>query len=112
MLLSDLLGSVVRDSSGHRLGVVVDARFRLEGRAAPARARLVGFVVSPRSRSSYLGYERRDEMRPAIIGRLLRWRHRGSFLVDWSDVARLDLGRVALRSGYVRHDPRLGPHED
>ena len=34
MLLSDVLNAVVVDAAGHRVGHVIDARFRLEGRAA------------------------------------------------------------------------------
>jgi hypothetical protein len=109
MLLNDLMDAVVVDAAGHRLGRVIDARFRLEGRADPPKARLVGLVVSPRSASSYLGYERTAESRPVIIDRLLRWRHRGSFVVSWADVAKIELDphRVSLLTGYPREDPAL-----
>jgi sporulation protein YlmC with PRC-barrel domain len=102
MILSDLLGNVVYDSQGEKLGRVVDARFRLEGRANPAKARLVGLIISPRSASSYLGYERTRQSRPVIIDRFLRWRHRGSFFVTWEHIARLDDHEVRLRRGYER----------
>jgi hypothetical protein len=109
MLLNDLMDAVVVDAAGHRLGRVIDARFRLEGRANPPKARLVGLVVSPRSASSYLGYERTAESRPVIIDRLLRWRHRGSFVVSWADVAKIELDphRVSLRAGFTREDAAL-----
>jgi len=107
MILSDLMGNRVYDTEGNKLGRVIDARFRLEGRTVPAKARLIGIVISPRSASSYLGYERLSASRPVIIDRFLRWRHRGSFLVDWEAIELLDDERVVLRRGYERHDARL-----
>jgi sporulation protein YlmC with PRC-barrel domain len=107
MILSDLLGNPVYDDSGAKVGRVVDARFRLEGHTSPARARLTGLIVSPRSASSYLGYERVSQSTPAIIDRFLRWRHRGSFLVDWGDVARVSDTTVVLRARYERRDAAL-----
>lgn len=107
MILSDLLGNPVFDDSGAKVGRVVDARFRLEGRTEPAKARLVGLIVSPRSASSYLGYERNSASRPVVIDRLLRWRHRGSFLVGWDDIARVSDTTVVLRRGYERLETAL-----
>lgn len=107
MILNDLLGTPVHDASGAKLGRVVDARFRLTGRATPAKAQLVGLIVSPRSASSYLGYERTGESRPVVIDRFLRWRHRGSFLVAWDDVQRVSATAVTLRRGYERLDAAL-----
>ena len=74
---------------GMRLGRVADARFVVDG--APhqlmADARLLGLVVSPHSWSSFLGYERNSLTQPWPLAQLLRWRHRGSFLVLWEDIA-------------------------
>jgi sporulation protein YlmC with PRC-barrel domain len=110
MILSDLLGNPVFDASGAKLGRVADARFRLSGRAVPAKAQLVGLVVSPRSAASYLGYERTAMSRPVIIDRILRWMHRGSFLVLWEDIERIGTTTVHLRAGYERRDAALeGP---
>jgi sporulation protein YlmC with PRC-barrel domain len=102
MILTDVLGSTVVDAAGHTLGRVADARFKLDARATPARARLVGLIVSPRSAASFMGYERTGAARPAIIAHLLRWMHRGSFLVEWHDIARIDDRRVVLRADYER----------
>ena len=102
MILSDLLGSPVVDDAGVKVGRVVDARFRLEGRTMPAKARLTGLIVSPRSASSYLGYERTAESKPVVIDRFLRWRHRGSFFVAWDDIARVSSTTIHLRKGYER----------
>jgi hypothetical protein len=108
MILSDVLGHEVREADGTRVGRVVDARFRLEGSGSPSRARLVGLVVSPRSAASFLGYERTVASRPVIVDRILRALHRGSFLVRWEDVARIESeGRVLLRDGYERMPSEL-----
>ncbi|PZQ87635.1 MAG: hypothetical protein DI534_14270 [Leifsonia xyli] len=103
MILSDVLGHEVREVDSTRVGRVIDARFRLEGSGTPSQARLVGFIVSPRSAASFLGYERTVASRPVIVDRILRHLHRGSFLVRWEDVARIEsAGRVLLRDGYER----------
>ncbi|QNO37320.1 hypothetical protein H4J02_12925 [Protaetiibacter sp. SSC-01] len=108
MILSDLLGHEVRDAAGEAVGRVVDVRFRLEGATDPSRARAVGLIVSPRAATSYLGYERIGVTRPVLLARLLRWMHRGSFLVPWEDLARIETGgRVLLREGYRREPSAL-----
>jgi sporulation protein YlmC with PRC-barrel domain len=109
MILSDVMRSDVLTADGTRLGRVIDARFVVDG--APhqlmADARLVGFIVSPHAGTSFLGYERTGERRPWLIADFLRWRHRGSFLVDWEDVALLDDGVVRLREGFRRRSAVL-----
>jgi hypothetical protein len=107
MLLSDMLGSAAFDADGNRLGAVIDARFRLEGRTSPAQARMIALIISRRASSSYLGYERKAASRPVILDRFLRWMHRGSFLVTWEDVARIEPHRVVLRPGFQRRDAAL-----
>jgi sporulation protein YlmC with PRC-barrel domain len=112
MILGDLLGQPVFDASGHRLGTVIDVRFVIDGvprgpDAPLADARLAGFVVSPRTKSSYWGYERTEETRPALIARFLAWRHRGTFLVPWSSVARIDVDAVHLLPDHEALDPAL-----
>lgn len=109
MILSDLLRNRVLGPDGSELGRVIDARFVVDGAPSVllAEARLVGLVVSPRSGSSFLGYERLDTRSPWPIAEFLRWRHRGSFLVEWDDIARLDDGTVHLREGYRRRSPAL-----
>lgn len=109
MILSDLIHNTVLDPDGQKLGRVIDARFVIDGKPGPllADARLAGLIVSPRSGSSFLGYERRDITSPWPIAQLLRSRHRGSFLVTWDDIARLDDDTVHLRPGYHRYSPAL-----
>ena len=109
MILSDLLDSPVTDARGNRVGYVIDARFVLDGPpdgqlAAP---RLHGLLISPRTGTSFLGYERSGVRSPAVIARWLAWRHRGTFLVHWGDVATVDGRQVRLSDGYRRWSPRL-----
>jgi hypothetical protein len=118
VIASDLLDVPVLDDAGTHLGWVVDLRFVLDGSPSTflAGARLHGLVVSPRTRTSFLGFERSDVRDPWPVAQWLRWLHRGTFLVHWPDVARVPpsaddtdpAGRaVTLRAGYTRHEPRL-----
>ncbi|GAA4706028.1 hypothetical protein APR04_001821 [Promicromonospora umidemergens] len=119
MIASDLLDVPVHDAAGAHLGWVVDLRFVLDGTPDThlARARLHGLVVSPRTRTSFMGFERSSVRHPWPIAPLLRWRHRGTFLVHWPDVARVQAPQdgtmperdavVVLRSGYTCYEPAL-----
>jgi hypothetical protein len=118
MILGDVLDAPVTDAAGTPVGFVVDARFVLD--APPvgmlATPRLHSLLVSPRTGTSFLGYERRDVNTPAILARYLAWRHRGTFLVLWRDVAEVRVpaagahageAAVTLRAGYRRWSPAL-----
>lgn len=109
MILSDLLQSAVYSDTGERLGVVIDVRFVLDGPpdGLLASPRLHGLIVSPRSQSSFLGYERTEVDSPAIIAAFLRWRARGSFLVLWPDLAAIGADGVHLRPGATRYGAGL-----
>ncbi len=117
MLLSDLLDAPVRDSDGRALGFVVDVRLVLDGPldGVLAAPRLHGLLVSPRTGTSFLGYERTGENAPALLARWLRHRHRGTFLVLWDDVLPPDETRtpagptVMLRPDHRRWNPALPP---
>ena len=108
MILTDLLGSEV---FGPRfLGYVTDARFVLDEASTDQptpTARLYGLLVSPHARSSSLGFERSGIRSPWPIAALVRWRHRDSFLVRWSDIQRIERRRVQLRLDFVRWSPQL-----
>ena len=104
MILGDLLDSPVLGPDGARVGFVVDVRFALDGPldgllAAP---RLHGLLVSPRTGTSFLGYERNGVNAPALLARWFAWRHRGTFLVHWTDVESVTGDAVALRAGFRR----------
>jgi len=112
MILSDLLDARVLDADGAHVGYVVDVRFVLDGPPAGplAAPRLHGLLVSPRTGTSYLGFERRDVRAPWPVAHWYRWRHRGTFLARWTDVAAVDAGGVHLRAGARRFEPGLpGP---
>jgi sporulation protein YlmC with PRC-barrel domain len=119
MIASDLLDAPVLDADGTHVGFVVDLRLVLDGTpdGPLARPRLHGLVVSPRSRSSFLGYERSAVSQPWPVAQLVRRRHRGTFLVHWSDVASVPGSQevadprrqaaVVLARGVTRYDARL-----
>ena len=117
MILTDLLGS--RVFGPDFLGYVSDARFVLDPPSTDQpmpTARLYGIVVSPHARSSSLGFERLEVTSPWPIAKAVRWRFRGSFLVAWTDIARLDHQRVQLRSNFARrssllHEPATTPSD-
>jgi hypothetical protein len=89
------------------LGFVSDVRFSLDTNVEGQPARLHGIIVSPRARSSALGFERSGVRSPWPIAALVRWRHRGSFLVLWADIERVEKGRIQLRPGFDRASPEL-----
>lgn len=109
MQLSRLLGLPVIDAGSHPVGTVIDVRLTVAGELGdnPAAPRVLGLVISPRTKSSYLGYERSAVNAPAGLARLLRWRHRGTFLARWEDIARVTDDHATLRPGYTRHSPML-----
>lgn len=109
MILGDLLGTAVHDADGGRLGRVADGRFVVDGSPGQlmAEPRLLGLVVSPHSVASFLGYERNGVTRPWPLADFLRWRHRGSFLVLWEDIAMIGDASVRLRQGFTRYSPEL-----
>jgi sporulation protein YlmC with PRC-barrel domain len=104
MQLSKLLGLRVVDAGSHPVGTVVDVRLTVDGDLAhdPPTPRVLGLVISPRTGSSYLGYERSGANAPLMLAALARWRHRGTFLAAWEDVARIGSKRVTLRPGFDR----------
>ena len=111
MILGDLLHNAVLDADGRKVGVVIDVIFVLDGAPSQllAGARLHGIVVSRSSSSTFLGYERTNANGPVILARLLAWRHRGSFLVRWTDVGMVNEKEVRLRANYTRYSADLPP---
>jgi len=109
MQLSRLLGLQVIDAGSHPVGTVVDIRLTIasDPEENPPTPRVVGLVISPRTKSSFLGYERSGATAPAMLAAIARWRHRGTFLAAWEDVARIGSEQVKLRSGYTRYSAVL-----
>jgi len=109
MQLSRLLGLRVIDAAQHPVGTVVDVRLTMSGDPEhnPAAPQLLGLIVSPHTRTSFLGYERSRANAPVMLAALFRWRHRGTFLAAWDDVARVGADLVKLRAGYARHSAVL-----
>ena len=98
MLLSDLLEKPVRARGGDRVGVVIDVRFRRTARRGPREGELelIALIVSPHSRKSMYGYERGRVNGPWVIAAAIRWFHRGSRIIPWDCVARIDEDAVVL----------------
>ena len=109
MILSDLLGAPIFDHDGNRLGIVIDARFTIDGTPHQllSDARLHGLIVGHHATHSFMGYERTDELAPAPIARFLRWRERGTFLVLWKDIERISPDQISLRARFTRFSPRI-----
>lgn len=119
MILSDLVDAAVYED-GRQLGFVVDVRLALDGPVTGLMAapRIVGLLVSARTSTSFMGYERTGTNAPAVIARYLAYRHRGTFLVLWGDVRTISGGdpagsadaRVELRPGFRRWSAALEQH--
>jgi sporulation protein YlmC with PRC-barrel domain len=109
MQLSKLLGLRVIDAARHPVGTVVDVRLTLTGdlEDSPAAPQMLGLVISPHTKSSFLGYERSGADAPMLLAALFRWWHRGTFLAAWDDVARVGSDLVKLRAGYTRYSAVL-----
>jgi hypothetical protein len=107
--LSELLSLPAMDPDQRRLGTVVDVRLAVAGDPEndPDTPTLAGLLISPRTTSSYLGYERANSGQPSALAALLRWRHRATFLAVWSDIAWLGPDSVGLRRGYRTYSPVL-----
>jgi hypothetical protein len=109
MQLSRFLGLRVVDAANHPVGTVIDVRLTIGGdlQHNPSTPRVLGLVISPRTQSSFLGYERTTATAPYLLARLLRWRHRGTFLAAWEDVARVGGERVVLRPRFTKYSAVL-----
>ena len=109
MQLSELLEQRVLDHDGQRLGNVIDVRLAISGDMdnQPDQPVIFGVIVSPRTTSSYLGYERSEVRSPALLAALLRWRHRGTFLTLWTDISSINADGITLKQGYQRYSPIL-----
>jgi sporulation protein YlmC with PRC-barrel domain len=69
--LGDLLGMRVYDGSGNRIGHVLDAQFDRAGIEQGTRSELVSIVVGKGRPGSRFGYDRRPEMGPYLLSRMI-----------------------------------------
>jgi len=83
MRVHELVGRVVYDAAGVRLGRVVDAVTEPDGQGRP---RVTGLVVAPHWPGRLLGYERRGARGPWLLDRVAKWLYRGCREVPWPAV--------------------------
>jgi sporulation protein YlmC with PRC-barrel domain len=102
--LNDLLQMQVQDRSGRRIGRVLDVRVQHEEVEPGERLRVIGLVVGRGHPGSYFGYDRRPEMGPWLVNRVVRWLHRHSAYAALDELDDLD-----WENRVIRVDPaRLG----
>ncbi len=100
MLLSDLLDTPVIDSTGNKIGHIVDVLLVQDGPIVGgfgAQPRVEGIAIGKQNLAVRLGYHRADVKGPAplrfVLDRLaLRTRY-----ADWADVASVEESEVRLR---------------
>jgi hypothetical protein len=106
--LNDLLQLRVRMADGTDSGRrVLDVRLRRD-REGDGSLSVAGLVLGRGRPGSYLGYDRRGDMGPWLVNRVVRALHRHSGFVEFGDVDELDWERgvIRLRSTELRD---LGP---
>jgi hypothetical protein len=99
MRAGELLGARVRTAGGRSLGTVAGLRCSLDGPSAgPVPApRVTALVVSPGRVGGALGYQQEGQRGPWLVRVVVDLLHRHRVLVDWTDVAAVGAGEVALR---------------
>jgi sporulation protein YlmC with PRC-barrel domain len=95
--LNDVLQMPVQRPDGTRLGRVLDVRLERERTEPGERMRVVGLVLGHGRPGSYFGYDRRPEMGPWLVNRIVRRLHRHSAYVALEDVAELDWAARVIR---------------
>jgi hypothetical protein len=89
--LGDLLRMRVRFASGNDAGFVNDVRVLAQAGTLGYGGLVVdGIIVADRHVGSLLGYERRREQGPWILGAVVRFLHRRAGYVEWSEVDHVD----------------------
>jgi sporulation protein YlmC with PRC-barrel domain len=98
--LNELLQLPVQDRDGLPIGRVLDVRLEHETVEPGERTRVTGLVVGRGRPGSYLGYDRRPDMGPWLVNRIVRRLHRHSGYVGVDDVELdWDAGVVRVPSG-------------
>jgi sporulation protein YlmC with PRC-barrel domain len=88
--LGELLEMEVRAAGGSRHGGVIDVRLDRSTREPLDRLLVVGLLVGRGRPGSMLGYDRQPDQGPWLVNRAVRWLHRHSGYVDWTDVHDID----------------------
>ena len=99
--LDRLLQMKVYDEAGRQLGRPLDVRLDADARHPDRRLRVVGLVVGRGRPGTYFGYDRRPDMGPWLVNRVVLRLHRHSVYVALEDVEELDwqTGVLRVRSG-------------
>ena len=99
MLLSDLIGTEVRDADGAALGHVLDTLLVQDGRIVGgfgAQLRLEGIAFGRRSLAIRLGYHRANVRGPAPVRILMERYARRARYATWEQIESLDENGVRL----------------
>ncbi len=97
--LNELLQMSVQGPDGVRLGRALDVRLEHEKTDPGERIRVIGLVVGRGRPGSYFGYDRRPDMGPWLVNRVVRRLHRHSAYVAIDDV------ELDWAVGVIRVDP-------
>ena len=97
--LSQLLGMTVRFADGRDGDQVIDVRLTPSARVPGLLAEFVvdGLVVGRGRPGTLFGYDRHPDQGPWLIRTIVRFAHRHSGLVTWSDVEAVDWSERVVR---------------
>jgi sporulation protein YlmC with PRC-barrel domain len=95
--LNDLLQMPVQGQDGVSIGRVLDVRLEHETVEPGDRIRVTGLVVGRGRPGSYFGYDRRPDMGPWLVNRIVRRLHRHSGYVSVDDLDELDWDAGVVR---------------
>jgi sporulation protein YlmC with PRC-barrel domain len=95
--LNELLQMPVQGLDGARLGRVLDVRLEPETRDEEERIRATGLVVGRGRPGSYFGYDRRPDMGPWLVRKVVRRLHRHSAYAALDDLDELDWDAGVIR---------------
>jgi hypothetical protein len=95
--LNDLLQMPVQGLDGVRIGRALDVRLAAEPTEPGERLRVIGLVIGSGRPGSYFGYDRRPDMGPWLVNRVVRWLHRHSAYAAIEDLDQLDWSAGVIR---------------
>src|SRR3954452_9860258 len=103
--LNELLQMPVQDQDGISIGRVLDVRLEHETIEPGERIRVTGLVVGRGRPGSYFGYDRRPDMGPWLVNRIVRRLHRHSGFIALDDLDELDWDAGVVRIPRGRLQP-------